>query len=107
MEFAGSIAWQKCMEFAAGLKLHACNYVVPMMGGYAWLAGYDQLNGGFDYFNSNSRRKATNTSGSAQIWWTSSPGSSSYVYNVGTDGSISNDGPSNAIGFRPFVALRL
>ena len=109
MEFAGGIAWQKCTEFAAGLKLHACNYVVPMMGGYAWLASYDQLKvkGGFDYFNSSSRRIATNTSGSAQRWWTSSPHGNGGVYYVHLDGDFSYYNPEYTYGFRPFVALRL
>ena len=67
---------------------------------------YTEVNGGFSYLNSNSRRIA-NYNGSPAAWWTSTPYGSSRVYYVKADGSFSNYGnPSGAVGFRPFVALR-
>uniref|UniRef100_UPI002609A03A hypothetical protein n=1 Tax=uncultured Duncaniella sp. TaxID=2768039 RepID=UPI002609A03A len=54
---------------------------------------YDQMNGGFEYFNGNSARVA-NYNGSPGVYWTSSPNSSSDVYYVFTDGGLyGNHGP--------------
>ena len=113
-DFIGTLAWLKCMEFASTNLLHACGYIVPMMGGYVWLAGYDQLNGknqpniGFDYFNSLSRKIATNSSGVVQQWWTSSITYSGKVWIVTDVGSVVGGGEAQDVyGFRPFVALRL
>lgn len=63
---------------------------------------YNQVNGGFSYFNSNSRRACDST-----WYWTSSPGSSGSVWLVDTDGSLDTYNPSGAGGFRPFVCLSL
>lgn len=66
-------------------------------------ASYDQMNGGFAYFNSNERRVCQ-----SQWYWTSSPDSSSVVWTVYTDGSLNYTGsPSSSGGFRPFVCLSL
>ena len=63
---------------------------------------YDQLNGGFSYFNSDSKRICDNA-----VYWTSSPNGSSNVWRVNADGSLHNYNPSNTYGFRPFVCLSL
>lgn len=112
-DFIGTLAWLKCMEFASTNLLHACGYIVPMMGGYVWLATIDQLNVqnrpniGFDYFTGTSRRVATNSSGAAQWWWTSSTTSDGTVRVVNNLGGIGGDDTDGEYGFRPFVALRL
>lgn len=62
---------------------------------------YKQLNGGFSYFNSDSRRACDN-----KVYWTSSR-DSGYVCCVNTDGSLYLSNPSDARGFRPFVCLSL
>ena len=65
----------------------------------------------FKYFTSDALRIAYDTSGTAQDWWTASAGSSDTVWYVTAGGNVysSNYGslPSNAYGFRPFVALPL
>lgn len=66
---------------------------------------YNQVNGGFSYFYSNSRRACDNT-----WYWTSSPNGGSYVWLVDSDGSLNpnnNISLSAAGGFRPFVCLSL
>ncbi len=66
---------------------------------------YEQMNGGFEYFNGNSARIAL-YNGTAQVYWTSSPGSSSGVWIVNASGALySTGGPSHTYGFRPCVAL--
>ena len=64
---------------------------------------YKQLNGGFSYFNSNSRRACDNT-----WYWTSSTNGLDYVWSVDSDGSLGKFSRPNYIGgFRPFVCLSL
>ena len=64
---------------------------------------YNQLNGGFSYFDSNSRRVCDST-----WYWTSSPYSGNNVWGVYTDGRLlSTDYRQASVGFRPFVCLSL
>ena len=69
-----------------------------------FVASYEQMNGGWSYFNSNQRR-ICNYNGSAQLYWSSSPGSSGSVWFVTTDGSLDGDYPDRTNGFRPSVCL--
>ena len=72
--------------------------------GYVFVATKDQMNGGFSYFNSNSRRKLNSE------YWTSSEVDSNYAYSVISDGSLSHGDyrqQSHSYGFRPSVALDL
>lgn len=70
-----------------------------------FVASYEQMNGGWSYFNSNTRR-VCKYNGSAQVYWTSSPISDSDVWCVSTDGSLNyGGGPSSSYGFRPSVCL--
>ena len=62
----------------------------------------NQLNGGFSYFNSDSKRVCDNS------YWTSTPSNSNNrVWLVGLDGSLYDTGPDRIYGFRPFVCLSL
>lgn len=71
--------------------------------GKVFVATKDQMNGGFSYFSSNSRRKITNT-----VYWTSTEDYSVYAWYVTADGSLSHgNSKSNSYGFRPSVALDL
>lgn len=108
--YDGSTAALMCLLFGTAIGVWGNDrfgeITVNGVKGYCHLASYEQMNGGFSYFNSNSRRIATNMSGTAQYYWTSSPNSSSHVYSVYTDGSIHSNNPSYTYGCRPFVALR-
>lgn len=101
--------YSKCVEFATMLGLYDCDYVLDYMGGKVFVASYDQLNGDFSYFTSNTRRNL------GASYWTSSGhyqvnySGMWYVKNDGVlnDGSPASSGyPTNSYGFRPFVALR-
>lgn len=106
--YAGSDLAQACVTYqntipSDSLAL-AVNTTVNGVTNKIFVASYEQMNGGFMQFYSNSQRELMNTN-----YWTSSPSSSTSVWNVRSDGSLSV-GSSNtvsAIGFRPFVALRL
>ena len=83
------------------------NVAVEGVSDKVFVATYDQMNGGFSYFNSDSRR-VCKYNGSADWYWTSSPYSGSGVWYVLTDGSLNYTRyPSNSNGFRPFVCLSL
>lgn len=76
--------------------------------GYVFIATREQMNGGFSYFNSNSRRKLNSE------YWTSSEDASGHAWHVDSGGSLDNyygnsviDGKSNSYGFRPSVCIDL
>ena len=70
---------------------------------------YDQVNGGWSYFNSDSRRVFTDSSGSAKSWWTASYYSytDATIWTVYPDGSFAHTLPYiTTVGFRPALALK-
>ena len=69
--------------------------------GKVFVATKDQMDGGFSYFNSNSRRDV------GSVYWTSTEGSSDYAWYVDSDGSLFGLDKSLSDGFRPSVALDL
>ena len=75
--------------------------------GKVFVATKDQMDGGFSYFNRDSRRKASDW------YWTSTEGNSFSAWLVGDDGNIYgyNDGyggdKSSSGGFRPSVCIDL
>ena len=94
-------AFENNMSSAALARMQ--NVTVHGVTAKVFAATYDQMNGGFAYFNSNERRVCQN-----QWYWTSSPGSGSLVWTVGADGGLRTYyGPSDSGGFRPFVCLSL
>lgn len=114
--YIGSKIHQRCLQFAADTDITNCAFVADIMGGKVFIAGYDQMNGGFSYFSSNNARIGK-LNGSATFYWTSSnywspstnSNSNGGVYRVDTAGYLgigSNRGnPSEVKGFRPCVAL--
>ena len=70
--------------------------------GKVFVATKDQMDGGFSYFNSDSRRCVRS------IYWTSTENSLRNAWGVRTDGSLNdgNVGKSYSLGFRPSVAIR-
>ena len=71
--------------------------------GIVFVATYEQMNGGFRYFNSNSRRTANNW------YWTSTMSDSGRAWYVDSDGSLSYGfyWDSDSGGFRPSVCIDL
>lgn len=71
--------------------------------GKVFVATRDQMDGGFSYFNSNSRRNV------GDVYWTSTEYVSLYAWYVLSDGYLIPDGfnKSDSHGFRPSVALDL
>ena len=109
--YAGSALETVANQYESGLNsdiiaLYAIDTTVNNVTSKVFAASYDQMNGGFSYFNNNSRR-ICNYNGFAQWYWTSSPYSSGSVWGVSTGGGLGNGDPSNSVGFRPFVCLSL
>ena len=88
--------------------LEYCNNVtVNNVTNKVFVPSYEQVNGGFSFYNSNANR-ICQFNGNNSYWWTSSPYSSGNVYGVYTDGSIfRNFYPGNSYGFRPHVCITL
>lgn len=97
-----------CTTFAANSLTEAqrgClkNITAGNTSGKVFVATYEQMNGGFSYFGSNSRR-SINT-----FYWTSTRQASAIAWHVQTDGSLSSfpGATSNDYGCRPSVCIDL
>lgn len=67
---------------------------------------YDQINSGWDYFNSAETRIFYDAANTAHEWWTSSTYSSSAMYYVNKSGDHKNGlGLGSMLGFRPCLAI--
>ena len=73
--------------------------------GKVFVATSDQMDGGFSYFNSDSRRALNVT------YWTSTEHGSSSAWYVYEDGNLAytagNSSPASSLGFRPSVCIDL
>ena len=109
--YAGSTVAAKCSAFMSTLPANVLNILkmttVNGVTAKVFIPSYEQLNGGWQYFNSNSKRIAYDTSGAPKIYWTSTADSSGYVWGVYTGGSFYTDNPSDSGGFRPAVTIQL
>lgn len=70
--------------------------------GKVFVATYDQMDGGFSYFNSDGRRSV------GSDYWTSSEDTLDYAWDVTSGGSISGSiYKSSSYGFRPSICIDL
>ena len=69
--------------------------------GIVFVATYDQMDGGFSYFNSNSRRNLY------KVYWTSTEYNSNNAWYVNMDGTLHGGSKSDFLGFRPSVCIDL
>ncbi len=86
------------------------NITVNGVTGYCFLPTYEQMNGGFSYFNSNERRKATTSNGTTKMYATCSPytpyDEKNNIYVVGGGGGFTSAVVGNPnVGIRPVIAL--
>lgn len=89
------------------------NVTTEGVGSPCFIPTYNQCNGGFSYFNSDSRRCAQIASSGGSpgshgtyYWWTSTANSSSWVWHVRSGGDLYGTyGPSETYGFRPCLAI--
>ena len=93
-----------CTTFANSLteEQKAClkSVTAGNTSGKVFVATKDQMDGGFSYFNSNSRRSANNW------YWTSTEYISFRAWGVDADGSLYGNGyQSGSVGFRPSIAI--
>lgn len=111
---SGNSTWyglqQKCTNFANSLNEAQKNCLKSVTAGNTsgkvFVATKDQMNGGFSYFNSNSRRSV------GSVYWTSTEYSSDRAWFVDSGGRIYGDGgydyyKSNSLGFRPSICIDL
>ena len=105
-----AVAYRNTLKnsYADIMSLYASDVTVNGVTDKVFVASYEQMNGGFSYFNRDSRR-ICNYNGSSTEYWTSSLYTGSRVWYVDTDGSLDNfyGAPGDSHGFRPFVCLSL
>ena len=108
--YAGSDLANVAMSFQNSMSASALaqcnNTTVNGVTAKIFVASYDQLNGGFSYFNNNSRRSLVTSYGKTVRWWTSTP-SADNVGCVDEGGRLEYAYLTNSFGFRPFVAVQL
>ena len=108
--YKGSTIAAKCTTYQndmANDSLALCQDVtVNGVTAKVFIPSYEQMNGGFSYFNNSSNRVAF-MGGNATWYWTSSPNGGGRVWGVGSVGSLGNYSYSGAGGFRPCVAVRV
>lgn len=108
------IAWaqlqQACIDWAneflkAENRAYLKSVLVETTCGIVFAASEEQLNGGFSYFNSNSKRKV------GTAYWSSSGSTGFYAYWVDEDGVLDNGSygsdESHEECFRPFICIDL
>lgn len=110
-DYVGSDIAAKCTTWYNQIpelwRANACTSIsTEGVSAACFIPTYNQVNGGWDYFNSDDRRIFKNSGGTAQYWWTSSKRDASYVCCVSTGGSFDNRTPYNSFGFRPALAIK-
>lgn len=103
------VAWDDlqdaCTKFANQLteKQKAClkSVTAGNTSGKVFVATKDQMDGGFSYFNSDSRRNV------GDYYWTSTERSSLSAWGVTSDGGFVGYDKSSSLGFRPSVCIDL
>ena len=107
---SGNSTWdnlqENCTNFANSLSeaQRSClkSVTAGNTSGKVFVATKDQMDGGFSYFNDDSRRSIRD------VYWTSTEKTSRNAWGVDTDGSLGKYSydKSNSIGFRPSIAIR-
>ena len=110
----GSDIANKCSSFLATLPgpVQTLLQMTSVEGVTAkiFIPSYSHMNGGFSWFNSNSRRIACDESGTPIPYWLSTSGYSEHMYTIDASGAISDrkyypmEGP---LGFRPACRIAL
>lgn len=101
---AGVAATYESEQLSETAKEYCADVTVNNVTAKVFVPSYEQVNGGFSYYNSKANRICQlNSTNSA--WWTSSPVSSS-VYCVNNEGGITNNAPGVSYGFRPHICIK-
>lgn len=85
-------------------KEYCADVTVNNVTAKVFVPSYEQVNGGFSYYNSSANR-ICQLNGANSHWWTSSP-KGSYVYYVYADGFINGSEFSASRGFRPHICIK-
>ena len=109
--YFGSNIQIECQKMAISTGIQYADYVLDVGAGKVFIPSHEQIKGeegGFSWFDSNSRRKA-NYNGTAANYWTSSGYQGDPyvgVWNVNSSGNLNYiyDTPGS-LGFRPCIAI--
>ena len=109
--YSGSNIANRCVTWMnAYISAKAKNFMqdvtVSNVTSKVFIPTYDQVNGGFSYYNSNSNRIATKSDGTAIFWWTSTGSTTDSAYAVSSSGVLqSGVGIKSQFGFRPHICI--
>lgn len=115
VNYAGSIVADRCETFLSELPEQVQNLLlvtyVESVNAKIFIPTEDQVRaqtGGFEWFNSDTRRKADSESGINAAYWLSSKGHSSGVAIVNAGGAVtSTNFVERTYGFRPACRIKL
>lgn len=108
--YVGSLLANAAKTYENGLGMNVLeqqlvpNTTVNGVTAKVFVASYEQMNGGWSYFNSNERR-ICNYDENPEAYWTSSPRDSSFVWFVNVNGRLNGDNSTDVYGFRPSICL--
>ena len=114
--YLGSTLASTCDTYLAQFSDNAKKYMVDVtvnnVTNKVFIPSYEQVNGGFSYYNSNANRKVKRDSdNNIMSWWTSSGyNSANLIYRIvgGTDsdsGTITTATYDNVLGIRPHICI--
>lgn len=114
--YLGSTLASTCDTYLAQFSDNAKTYMVDItvnnVTNKVFIPSYEQVNGGFSYYNSNTNRKVKRDSDNAIMgWWTSSGyNSANLIYRIvgGTSsdsGTITTATYDNVLGIRPHICI--
>lgn len=103
---AGVAATYESEQLSETAKEYCLDVTVNNVTNKVFVPSYEQVNGGFSYYNSNANQ-ICNYKGNKYSWWTSSPSSndSIFVYYVSNSGGVGHAAPDNSYGFRPHICI--
>ena len=107
--YRGSTIANKCASylnnFSASAQSFMQNVTVNGVTAKVFVPSYEQVYGGFSYYNNNANR-ICQLNGVNSYWWTSSP-IGGYISSVNTAGMLDGDAPDRNLGFRPHICITL
>ena len=91
-------------QLSTTAKEYCIDVTVENVTAKVFVPNYNWVNGGFEYYNSNTNR-ICNYNGVNKDWWASSFAAPSQVYRVRSDGTLYGTSYSDIYGFRPHICI--
>lgn len=105
--YAASQIKKECDIISANINANWYTQLVDTGNGKVFIPTYNQMNGGFSWFDSNAKRIAY-LNGVAPYYWTATPAQSDRIWVVTNDGGFNYgyNPPTSNNGFRPCICVK-